>query len=589
MRADGVVFFLTATALTAGAARLGYLEYSRGEEFRGRARQQQTATMTIPAQRGEILDSKGRVLAGSVRRPSVFVDASMLDDPRFAAHSVAAVLGVDASRLEQEITEAASKRDYFRWVRRELSDDELAGFQRMRSERGLRAFGVEYEPRRVYPFGSMASHVMGFVSGDQRGLGGVEYAFEAALQGTPGSRSATVDVLRRRLADQPDRYVAPKDGASVVLTLDAHLQQRTEYHLRNAVEQYKAQWGAAVLMDPHSGEVLAMATMPDFDPARPMPTGPLDKKTEEAARERTRNRAISDAYEPGSIFKPFIASLALENKLARMDEVFAINGPARQFGQRTIHDTHAYGTLAFWEVISKSSNIGMGILGGRLGNEKLHRYVRLFGFGDPTGVNLAGEHTGLVQDFSRWGPFSTQSIPIGQEIAVTPIQVLTAFCVFCNDGLLMRPRVIRGVVAADGEALMDDSRPIPLRRVLSPEVTREFRKRALAETVISGTGKKAAIPDYQVFGKTGTAQVAHGSGGGYMGAAYVGSFVGGAPLGNPRVAIVVSLYRPGGREYYGGTIAAPTAGAILADALAYLNVPRESGVVRPGDGASGGD
>ena len=339
-------------------------------------------------------------------------------------------------------------------------------------------------------------------------------------------------------------------------------------------------------MDPRSGEVLAMASVPDFDPAQPFPPGVTEADVKKLM-ELTRNRAVADQYEPGSIFKPFIAAQALEDKLARLDEVFTINGPAHSFGSRVVHDTHPYGSLTLHEVISKSSNIGMGMLGGRLGNARLYEYVRKMGFGDATGIELPGEEPGMVHDLSNWTSFSTQSIPIGQEIAVTPIQIVSAFSVFCNGGVLFRPRLVCGIIDANGETLIDNSRPVAIRRVLSPETTYEFRKRALAETVISGTGDKARIDDYQVFGKTGTAQIARGKA--YVGGEFVASFVGGAPLEQPRLACIVSIYHPTtGGSHYGGTVAAPTVGAILADALQYLQVPPElngsTGVAGPGAG-----
>ncbi|NUQ48580.1 MAG: penicillin-binding protein 2 [Phycisphaerae bacterium] len=372
--------------------------------------------------------------------------------------------------------------------------------------------------------------------------------------------------------DVTEQYEPPLDGATVVLTIDAGIQQAAEKHLREAVEKFSVEWGAALVMDPRSGEVLALAVEPGF---HPLDTIPPDEKLKHRALERRRNRAIADAFEPGSIFKPFVASAALDAGIVRLDEWFEINGPRRAFGRRTIQDVHPYARLQFFEVISKSSNIGMGLLGQRAGNARLSEWVRRFGFGQLTGIGLPGESAGLLADLDQWTSFSTQSIPIGQEISVTPLQMLTAFCALSNDGVLYRPRIVRGVVRTDGTVVEDCSQPVAVRRVVRAEIAHEFRQRALAETVRTGTGKGAAIPGYQVFGKTGTAQVAE-RGRGYTAGSYVGSFVGGAPAGEPRVAVLVSLYKPGGRAYYGGTIAAPTAGRIIGDALEYLGVQPES-------------
>lgn len=570
MRSPAVIFLLAAGVLVSGGARLVQLEVRDGESLRTRAKRQQTATWVIPAQRGEILDCQGRVLAGTVRRPLLFVDPKLVGDLRFEAASVAPILDISPDALETLISADPERR--YLVLARDVSDEQVEAFDHVRKTRGLTAFRTSHEPKRVYPYGRLAAQVLGFVGVEQHGLAGIEQSFDTLLRGHDGRGRSTVDARKRRVRSDVDAYVPPTDGATVVLTIDAYLQQRTEQHLKDAVERFKAEWGTAVLMDPHSGEVLAMATYPDFDPAAPIPPG-LDATRRAQAQERLRNRAISDSYEPGSIFKPFLASIALDDGLTRLDEVYAVRGPTRQFGRRTIRDTQPYDALAMREVISKSSNIGMGMLGGRVGNERLNRYVRLFGFGDPTGIELPGEHAGLLQDFSRWTGYSTQSIPIGQEIAATPIQIAGAFCVFANDGVLYRPRIVRGVISSDGRTIRDHTRPVPLRRVVSAESARQFRIEALAETVISGTGKQAAIPDYQVFGKTGTAQVARRDGRGYIPGAYVGSFVGGAPVIRPRAVVLVSLFRPSGGRYYGGTVAAPAAGAILADALNYMRVP----------------
>lgn len=581
MRSGSILFVVVIVLLVAGAGRLAWVECTRGSGLREQAQRQHTATLVVPAQRGDILDTRGRILAGTLRRPALFVDPSLVEDPRFAAHSVAPVLGLNPTELEQTIR---TRRDRgFVWVKRRLSDRELEDFLAVRRDRRLRAFVIRQEPQRVYPYGRLAAHVLGFVGAEQHGLAGIEQSLDQVLAGEDGQRVSTVDVRRRRVRSRPADYTPPRDGAGVVLTIDVHIQQRTEYHLRNAVEEFQAHWGTALVMDPQSGEVLAMAVVPAFDPADPVPPHP-NAQQREAATQRLRNRAVSDSYEPGSIFKPFIASCALDEGIIHLDEPYVINGPTRRFGSRTIHDTHAYSTLALHEVISKSSNIGMGLVGARCGNERLHRFVRRFGFGDPTGIRLPGEHSGLVQDFSRWSGYSTQSIPIGQEIAATPLQIITAFSVFCNDGVLYRPRIVRGVIGPGGETLADYSRPVAVRRVLDSRTVREFRRRALVEVVRSGTGKPAAIADYQVFGKTGTAQVARPDGRGYLSGAYVGSFMCGAPSDHPRAAVLVSLYRPSAGAYYGSRVAAPTAAAILADALAYMQVPPE---LTPDQGPTG--
>lgn len=579
---SGILFFvITGVLLLAGTGRLIHLQYASGVEFREKAERQQTATLSIRARRGDILDTKGRRLATSVIVPSAYADPLLMEDPRdrrYVASSIAPLLEMPASEIEALLTERSDAR--FVWLKRGLTRAQEEAFEAVRTNRRLPGLGVQYEITRQYPYGELAAHVVGFVGdpveGVPRGLAGIELEFQKELQGVDGARQATVDSRRRRLRNHVENFVPPKDGAHIVLTLDAHVQERTEHHLRAAREAFKADWATAVVMDPQSGEVLAMATSPAFDPHNPIPAG-LSGKQLEAAQQRLQNRAIAHDYEPGSIFKPFIAGPAVAEGLVSLDDMFAINGPARRFGRRTIHDVHAYDRLALHEVISRSSNIGMGLLAERLGNARLHRYIRSFGFGEPTGIRLPGESAGAVHRLQDWTSYSTQSVVIGQEMSQTALQMLTAFSALANDGLLLRPRIVRGMLSPNGEVVEDYSAPQEVRRVMDAEGARRFRMNALVEVVMgeTGTGKRAQIPGYRVFGKTGTAQISIPGRRGYLSGHYIGSFVGGAPADEPRVVVIVSIYHPTGRAYYGGTVAAPAVGAILADTLRYMQVPPE--------------
>lgn len=578
------MFLFVSAALTAGAVRLVYITVLQGDELTAKAEKQHTRIIEIPAQRGSIVDAQGRVLAGSLRRPSVFVDPTLVTDPAFAAYSVGPALGMRPAELESLIRKnqcaPGEPARRFVWVKREISQEELSRFRTVQDARMLRAFDVMDEVLREYPQGRLGCHVLGFYGGGGAG-GGIELSFDEKLRGKPGSRSVILDEDHNRLATLDEAFRPPVDGHSIVLTIDSFVQRTTERHLAEAVQQHTAEWGSAVVMDPGTGEVLALATCPDFDPSRPIPPGSAGEM--ELARENLRNRAIAFVYEPGSAFKPFVASQALDEKQVRIDEVFAIHGPTRQFGRRTIHDTHTFDSLPFTRIISESSNIGMALIGGRVGNERLSSYVREFGFGHETGIELPGEEAGLLAQLAQWNGYSSQSIPIGQEIGVTTLQLATAFCAMANDGVLYKPRIVRGIIATDGQTIEDHSEPVVVRRVLQPQTAREFRMRALVEAVVNGTGQKAAIPDYQVFGKTGTAQVAAKDRRGYAERQYAGTFIGGAPAAEPRVIAAVTIYRPRGKSYYGGTVAAPTVAAILADTLSYLRVPPELGseVVKP--------
>ncbi len=592
MRTVTVLCGLVAILLVAGGTRLAVIGTQEADVLRARADRQQTAKWMTPARRGEIIDTRGRVLAGTLREPSLFVDPKLVADARFAAHSFAPLLERSPADFEQQLLEWKSQGRRFVWLERRVNEETAQKFEQVAESRHLNAFRIRYEMTRQYPQqtqGPIAPHVLGFVGRDRRqvpdtdehyddlrGLAGVEGAYDDVLSGIPGRNEITVDRDREPVR-VPTQVVRPAvDGATIVLTIDAFLQQVAQTALRKAVDEYAADWGTTVVMDPHSGEVLAMATVPDFDPAAAIPTGVKTEREKEALKKLWRNRAIADAYEPGSIFKPFVAGPALDDGLTWINEVFQIDGPTHRFGGRTIHDVHAYDALTLHEIISKSSNIGMGLLGARCGCDRLYAYVSQFGFGDVTGIGLPGEHSGIVLPRDKWNPrYSPQSVPIGQEISVTALQMVTAFSAYANGGLLLKPRVVRGVVASEGRTVWDNSAPVTVRRALDAETADVFRLQALTETVRSGTGTRAAVPGYQVFGKTGTAQVAED--GRYLDNRYVGSFLGGAPAEDPRVVVVVSIYKPGQKAYYGGTVAAPVAKEIIAETLAYLQVPKTAG------------
>lgn len=592
MRGGALLCALVASGLLVGVVRLAQLGGSRHAVLRDTAERQQTVSWIIPARRGEILDARGRVLAGTVRVPSVYVDPGVVEDTRFTAYSVGPLLGIDPAELEASLR-AWRGQTRFVWLKRRIGDQELGALERMISGRALHGVGLRDEWAREYPQQgeqAIAAHVLGFVGLDRhrlgataehyedlRGLAGLEAHYNAVLAGTPGKRSVTVDRERRPLRPPEELLEPAEDGATLVLTIDSVVQCAAQKALRAAVAEHNAVWGTVVVLDPQTGEVLAMATVPDFEPSAAVPPGDVPLSPEEKAELESlwRNRAVADAYEPGSIFKPFIAASAIDDGQTSLDEEFVINGPARDFGSRTVHDTHAYDRLRVCEIISKSSNIGMGLLGARCKAERLHAYVRRFGFGEVTGIGLPGEHAGLVFPPEQWNPrFSPQSVAMGHEIGVTSIQVATAFAALANGGVLLRPRIVRGVIGADGGVLADYSEPVVVRRVLSESTANEFRRRALVETVRSGTGKPAALPGYQVFGKTGTAQVSE-PGRGYVDGVYVGSFVGGAPADKPRAVVLVSIYKPRGKAYYGAQVAAPAVKEILAATLAYMRVPPE--------------
>ncbi|HWL91895.1 MAG TPA: penicillin-binding protein 2, partial [Phycisphaerae bacterium] len=363
-----------------------------------------------------------------------------------------------------------------------------------------------------------------------------------------------------------------RDGFHVVLTIDAEIQANVERELIETVSKYKAESAVAIVMHPQTGAILAMANAPGFDPNHYRDYGAA----------YYRNKSVTDPYEPGSTFKPFIASGALAEKAVRRGEVFDCERGSWTDGARTLRDHHPYDFLSFEEVLIKSSNIGMGKIGKRLGNEKLFEYCRTFGFGEKTGVDLIGEDAGILRPLARWNSFSTTSIPMGQELCVTPLQLARGYCAFANGGKIVKPYVLRAVMDAGGEVVSDFTPPLPEEPVISPEIIETMKDKILVEVVRQAASQHAKLPNYTVFGKTGTAQIAKKGGGGYVPNAYVSSFVGGAPAKNPQLVVLVAVRKPQKSiGYYGAVVAAPAAARILSHALAYLGVPPEPPAQEP--------
>ena len=574
--------WLVVIALAALAVRLVQVHRHRRADLVAWAQRQRRSVIAIPARRGMIADSKGRVMATSVERPSVFADPNVIphpkvmSDPNIArgdqavtdvrvikayesvADKLGPALGLDPKILADELLCRAGRRFY--WVKRLVTDAEADAVKALK----LRGVGIIYESERRYPMNDRFAHGVGFVNRHGRALAGLELRYDGDLRGQAGQRTVVTDVRRRAIFTAREGYRPPKDGGHLVLTIDAAIQGIAEQKLAAAIQQFRAQAGSVIVMVPRTGEVLALANVPTFD---------LNRYADYPESARC-NLAIQAPVEPGSTFKPFIATAALAEKKTWPGEPIFCHYGLYVAGRRRLHDHHPYGTLTFEQVLVKSSNIGMAILGQRLGNEHLHAYVTRFGFGRLTGIELPGEDGGIVLPLRRWTSYSTTSLPMGQEIATTGIQLATAFSAIVNDGVMMRPRVVRGVLRSDGSVERDGSNPVEVRRVLRKSVARKMARDILVRVVKEGTGRRAALAEYQVLGKTGTAQIAYRNGGGYEPDAYVSSFVGAAPASDPRVLVYMMITRPVKRlGYYGGTVVAPAVREVLSKTLAYLGVP----------------
>jgi cell division protein FtsI (penicillin-binding protein 3) len=349
-----------------------------------------------------------------------------------------------------------------------------------------------------------------------------------------------------------------------VLTIDSVIQGFLEQQVADRVQQFEAQGGVGVVMDPRTGDVLAMACYPT--------PGPDDRAG--LAPSLRRNRVVTDMVEPGSTFKPFVACGALlTGVVSREQTIFCHNG-LYVIGRRLLHDSSPHGHMTFAEIVARSSNIGMAIIGERMGNQAIHDIVRRFGFGSKTGIDFPGESPGSVLPLSLWTGYSTCSVPMGQEIAVTPLQLIAAFSAILNDGVYLRPRMVRALLSPDGEVVQEFAGPQPVRRVLPIETARYMSREVLVSVVNDASGRRAALPNYQVLGKTGTAQVPYEGRRGYEPGAYLASFIGAAPADDPRVVVLIMIEKPNpGLGYYGSVVAAPGVREVLAATLAYLQVP----------------
>ncbi|MFO8014465.1 MAG: penicillin-binding protein 2 [Phycisphaerae bacterium] len=555
--------------LLALAGYLVFIHVESAEALASRATRMHHMRYPVPATRGRILDARLRVLAGSQAGESVFADPRIVADPDEAARRVADVLGLDRDHVCRLLAEHPDRR--FVWIRRRVP---AATAEAVR-ELDLRGIALVTEGKRHYPNGSLAAHVLGFVGVDEQGLEGLEKVFDARLSGTPGEAYVLADLRRRPIWMRPGDFTPAEDGQSLVLTIDAVIQAAAEDALAQACEEFKAASGSVVVMDPRTGGVLAMANVPTFHPAR-YGAFPTDAR---------RNRAVTDTFPPGSSGKPFVAARALEAGVVRFGEVFYCEDG--YWPEARLRDAgHAYGNLTFEQGIIKSSNILLGKIGLRMGNARLHASLKAFGFGSRTGIWLPGEAPGLVFPLGRWTRLSTTRVPFGQEYAVTPLQMAVAFSAFASEGRILRPRILRGVLDGRGRVVARLTDPQSLGRPVRPATARRMIDRALVGVVEEGTGRRAQVPGYRVFGKTGTAQKVDPETGAISHSRYVAWFLAGAPADDPRIVIAVAVNEPDRSiAYYGGTVAAPVAQKILARALPYLGV-EPSGEV-PAEAAAG--
>ncbi len=559
-----VLMSLLVLAFFALGGRCFYLQYSRGDYFAGKCMDQQLAYVPLEPQRGAILDCRGRVLAASNQFRTVFAEPRAIQEPRDVSNRLAEALNMPAHEICKTIMESHNKGYVPIKVGASASECEAV--------RPIQGIGIQYSWQRYYPTGPLASHVVGFTSVDNRGLAGVEFGYDRELQGQGATNTFFVDVRRRPISfclqGEKDNSL-PVNGAGILLTLDATIQQFAREELMSQFKAYQAEGAVSIVVDVKTGEILAMVSLPDFDPADARRTDP----------ERFYNRVLTDQYEPGSIIKPVVAAIALDTAvLGRYETIFCENGHYHGKGFGTISEyKQGFGDLTVKEIIAKSSNIGMAKIGQRLGPTRLYEGLTLFGFGRQVGVGLPGEAEGQFRETKDWTSYSPTRIPFGQEFSVTAVQMVRAFCMLANGGRLCRPYILKTIVQPDGSTVDMQPKVPQLGYVIKPEVAKWMVTQAMTAVVEDGTGTKAKLDEWRVFGKSGTAQLAIPGGRGYEEKAYMASFIAGAPAEDPRVIVLVSIRKPNvalKKGYTGGTVAAPVAGAILHKTMHYLEGTR---------------
>ncbi len=532
--------------------RLFNLQVLQAAELTAKADRQHRKSITIEGARGGIQDRHGKVLAMNVDVPSVFGVPTSLDDPSAVARDLAQVLPVRAVEIEKKLKQDRS----FVWIARKLDPERGRQIEAL----SLGGIGTVMEGRRFYPKGPLLAHVLGFAGVDGQGLEGIERRYEKILHGEKRLVVMERDALGRTVFPKGLTEQGPAPGHTIALTIDEVVQYIAEKELEEAVAATRAKGGIVIVMEPRTGAILALAVSPRFDP----------NSVADLAADRWRNRALTDAYEPGSTMKVFVGAAALEEKV--MDPaslLFAENG-AFHLANTVIHDHEKMGWITFSQMLQKSSNIAAAKTGIALGQERLYRYLKAFGFGERTEIDLAGEMSGLLKDPRHWGKRSLASISMGQEVGVTPLQLVTAMASVANGGWLMKPYIVASIRDSSGKIVAEQG-PQVRRRPISGE-TAQILTGILEGVVTKGTGTRAAVAGYRVAGKTGTAQKIDSRTGAYSSTLFVGSFVGFVPADDPKLAIVAVIDEPH-TEAWGGVVAAPVFRRVAEQALPYLGVP----------------
>ncbi len=551
----GVVFFVL---LVGAFTRAWNLQVQQKDRLKAFAEDQYVRAMEIPARRGDIVDRRGTRLASSVDVESVWADPSMIPDQRDAARKLAKALGADG----KEIQRALENGRRFAWVKRQVTDADAARVKAL----NIPGIGFAREPRRFYPQRELAAHVIGVVGTEGKGLEGLEASFDDELSGERVRREGFRDAKGRKLLTNGVEDPLSTAGASVTLTIDSTVQYMTDKALEKAVSDQKATAGMAIVMNPKTGEILALSNWPRFNPNAP----------KDASGAALKNRSVTDLNEPGSTMKSFVIASALEQKVINESSEFDCEMGRWPVGRHVVHDTHPHGVLTPRGILQVSSNICAAKVGQKLGRERLTETFRNFGFGERFGLGLPGEGKGSLPHPKAEIALATQSF--GQGLSATSLQIAAAYATLANEGVLMKPYLVSKVVDADGLVLLEN-KPTPMRRVVSPQVAKSVV--SMLETVVEkgGTATKARLDEYRVAGKTGTAQKVDPIAGGYSDRR-LSSFAGIVPAEDPRAVILVVIDEPS-VDRYGGDCAAPAFKEIATQLMPHVGAPKSREMPTP--------
>ncbi len=552
-RRVNIIFIIMTAGFIAVIIKLAWLQLLQGEALAMKADRQHRRLIDIEGERGNIYDRNGRELAVNLDMPSLYGIPSSIGDPSFVVKKLSHIVEFDTVSVKNKL----DSKKHFTWIKRRLPPDLAEKVEAM----NIKGIGLAPEKKRFYPKKQLSGHIIGFTNTDSHGLEGIEKFYENSLNGEKGALVLERDA--RGKAVLTSSHMDTLKGNDLVLTIDEVIQYITEKELEAAVDGHNASGGVGIVMEPHTGAILAMAVSPRFNPNTPDKFGAGG----------WRNRAITDVYEPGSTFKIVTASAAVEEKLFSPNEIVHDGSGSMNFGKAVIHDPHPKGKpMTFREVISYSSNIGSAKIGIKLGDKRLYEYMRAFGFGEKSGIDLPGEVRGIVRHPDSWSGRSLATISIGQEVGVTPVQLAAAMSVIANGGLLVRPHLVSEEIDLKGK--VKKMHPEIVRRVISESTSKKMTD--ILKWVVSneGTGKLAAVDGFSVAGKTGTAQKVDPETGRYSKSKFISSFIGFVPADSPELVILIVVDEPKGISW-GGSVAAPVFHRVAQQALRYMHVEPE--------------